>query len=95
MASEQSEYFGYIQSKRHDENDNNKRNGFYKKAVQSVNSTFLINISKDRFGNFKARILELIKDKKVCFNVSITLKAICVEYVLICRGRCICWLIKA
>ena len=51
-------------SKRHDKNVDNKRKEFYKKAVQSVNSTFSNNIPRDRLGNFKPGILELIKDKR-------------------------------
>ena len=64
MSAEQSEYLGYVHNKRHDKNVDNKRNGFYKKAVQSVNATFSINIPRDRLGNFKPGILELIKDKR-------------------------------
>ncbi len=43
MSAEQSEYLGYVHNKRLDKQVDNKRNGFYSKVVQCINSTFSVN----------------------------------------------------
>ncbi|ARN56022.1 IS256 family transposase [Sedimentisphaera salicampi] len=64
LKAEQDEFLGYVNGCRKDKSTSNKRNGYRQALVQGLQSTFRINIPRDRLGNFQPFFLDLLNSQR-------------------------------